>query len=268
MNGHTDDSALPKLTAKFADHLVVDGHVEYRILLKDSRKNESWTINSRYSDLRKVHSKLRELAGDNLPNFPRKQFFGNTEPSFISQRQKGLENYFSIVLQNQTLLNSKPIKELLQRKAYSKSIVVGKKDEQQSPKKMTESLTSINTTKADSPKTQRTNPTHHVLEKFLDQLSHKFVDLQVTLNPPEDEEMRKRKLNYAKIHESMTKASAQEHYKLPTSTPQMVVQLNLPSVSAHNPGLQNLLVETLNNTKLKMYGMPFLQNADLVGNIQ
>ena len=270
MNGHTensknDDGNQQKLTMKFADNFLVDGHTEYRILVRDSKKNESWTITSRYSELRKVHIKLRELFPNNLPNFPQKKLLGNMEPSFISQRQKALEIYFGLILQNQTWANSKPIKDLLATKTHTKSIVSGGSKEESKGSKSPDINSAQSTpAKNDVPKIEKQSPYHVALEKTLDQLSNKFFDLQLTLNPPEEEEAKRRSKNYQKISEMGAMKTSHDYFKLPAGNAGLVVDARSSSTSSHYRELQKLLKDTLHDIKDNMHSQPYLTKVDII----
>lgn len=264
-NSKNDDGSQSKLTMKFADNFVVDGHIEYRILVRDSKKNESWTITSRYSELRKVHVKLRELFPNNLPNFPQKKILGNMDPSFISQRQKALEIYFGLILQNQTWANSKPMKDLLFTKTtHTKSIVSSSKEEGKSNKSAETSSKESTPAKNDMPKTEKQNPYHIALEKTLEQISNKFFDLQLNLNPPEEEEVKKKGHAYSKISEMGSVKTSHEYFKLPPGNAGLVVDARGESGSAHHAELQKNLRETLNNIKEQMYSQGYLGKVDII----
>jgi len=270
MNGNTensknDDGGQSKLTMKFADNFLVDGHIEYRILVRDSKKNESWTITSRYSELRKVHVKLRELFPNNLPNFPQKKILGNMEPSFISQRQKALEIYFSLILQSQAWANSKPLKELLLNKTtHTKSVVSNTKEESKTAKNTDSSSKETTPSKShETPKTEKPSPYHVALEKNLEQISNKFFDLQLNLNPPDDEEVKKRGHNYQKINDFDGVKTSHEYFKLPTGKSEHVIEAH-SATNPHHKELQKLLKDTLHNIKHSMNSQPYLGQLDII----
>ena len=252
------------LSVKFVDYEKKDGHVDYRILVKNSNTNQSWTTISRFSALEKIHKKLAELNGDKaLPNFPAKAFWGNLEPSFISQRQKGLEIYFMLVLQNGSLKSIKPLLEFLDpkgAKVVSEMPAGDKKspNQQQSPDadKRTGATTTAGPT---SQTTAAADAKNKSLEKAIEQIDKKFYDLQVCLNPPEEEEVRKRTSLYNAIKQEMNAATVHEEFKLPKSTAD-----HARSSSVYTPELQGLLLNTLKNINTQLNNLPFLQNVKLV----
>ena len=44
--------------------------------------------------MRELHASIKKAFKGQLPDFPVKKYFGNTDQSFIALRQKGLQNYF------------------------------------------------------------------------------------------------------------------------------------------------------------------------------
>lgn len=267
MNGHTensktDDSSTSKLSVKFADNFIVDGHTEYRILVRDSKKNEAWTVTQRYSELRKVHLRLRDSFPNNLPAFPSRKVIGNMEPSFISQRQKALEKYFSLVLENQTWANSRPLKDLLMTKTHTKSIVKDPKEESKQKKK--EASPSEPTGKPDAIRPEKPSPYHVALEKNLDQISNKFFDLQSNLNPPEEEEFKKKGYLYSKISEMGSIKTADGYFKLPAGNANLVVEARSESDSQHHQELQKNLKDTLANIRELMNSQHYLSKIDII----
>lgn len=250
------------LGVKFVDYEIKEGHVDYRILVKNSNTNRSWIIISRFSALEKIHKKLVELNGDKaLPNFPAKAFWGNLEPSFISQRQKGLEIYFMLVLQNATLKNIKPLLDFLDEK-NGKLISDASGDKKSvGPGSQPSEASKDNNGTIQKPTQQQTaqDLKNKSLEITIEQIDKKFYDLQVQLNPPEDEEVRKRTSLYAAIKLEMIKGSVHDEFKLPRAA-----QEKDKDFSPHNPELQHLLRSTLKSVKTQFENLPFLQNCKIV----
>ena len=269
MNGHVEDSksadsSQSKLTIKFADNFVVDGHTEYRILVRDTKKNESWTITSRYSDLRKVHLKLRELFPNNLPNFPQKKLIGNMETSFISQRQKALDIYFSFILNNQTWSNSRPVKDLLATKTHTKSLVSSSpKEESKGAKSPDINSTSSTPIKNEAPRIEKQSPYHIALEKNLEQITNKFFDLQLNLLPPDEDEAKRRGQLYQKINEIGAVKLSNEYFKLPAGKAGLVTDARSDPTSQYTK-LQKLLSETLHNVKQSMHAQAYLGKVEII----
>ncbi len=82
---------------KLIDHENIMGHTHYEIEIKE--KGEEWKVNSRFSELREIHNKLKKInKKKNYPHFPPKKLFGNEDPIFIDQRSNALDAYFTTVL--------------------------------------------------------------------------------------------------------------------------------------------------------------------------
>lgn len=58
----------------------------------DNEATKDWILEKRFSELNQLHNNLIVSLGgeDNLPPFPKKKVFGNTEPDFITQRKREL----------------------------------------------------------------------------------------------------------------------------------------------------------------------------------
>ena len=98
------ENSTHSLSLKFLDHEVKDKHVTYRILVKNSNLDLTWTITTRYSSLEQIHKKLVELNGEKaLPTFPAKAYWGNLDERFVLQRQTRLEIYLMLVLESGSL---------------------------------------------------------------------------------------------------------------------------------------------------------------------
>jgi len=103
-----------RLVLKFIGYEIVDDHVEYRIGLRGF-SIQSNTFQARYSVLREIYSQLKVLIPrENLPFFPPKRWFGNKDFAVIRERSKALEDFFKTLLENFTLDELPPLKELLE----------------------------------------------------------------------------------------------------------------------------------------------------------
>jgi hypothetical protein len=98
------------LIVLFLRYEMVEGHAEYVIQVSD--QEQTWTIKCRYSKLADVHAALKGI-NKKLPDFPPKKMFGSSNPSFISQRQAGLQHYIKTLLEGGSKYNIKPLIELL-----------------------------------------------------------------------------------------------------------------------------------------------------------
>ena len=83
------------LSLNFLNHEVENNSVTYVIKVSDGE--DSWEIRVRYSNLRELHNKMKELNKE-MPDFPAKKLWGNLNAKFISERQSKLAYYMSTVL--------------------------------------------------------------------------------------------------------------------------------------------------------------------------
>ena len=81
------------------------------LICKDDN-NYCVNFKERYSELEKVHQKFKkESKSSNLPTFPGKQMFGNTDPKFLNQRLDSLQIYFRTILGDKDLCKLKCVKD-------------------------------------------------------------------------------------------------------------------------------------------------------------
>ncbi|EAR94435.2 PX-SNX-like domain protein (macronuclear) [Tetrahymena thermophila SB210] len=78
---------------------------------------ESWNFTSRYSMLRELYHSLKKEISDfsslNLPKFPGKKWFGNTDEKFLSERKRDLQIFFSALSKCKVAMQSKTVQELI-----------------------------------------------------------------------------------------------------------------------------------------------------------
>ena len=98
------------LKLQFTEYNKVDGKTLYYIQVTD--QEQTWTISARYSFLEEIHKQLKEL-NKKMPEFPKKKMFGNDDPKFISKRQKELEHYMCLLIDNPTKYQLKPLYDFL-----------------------------------------------------------------------------------------------------------------------------------------------------------
>lgn len=91
--------SYPPLAVKFLSFSIDSSVVIYTISITDFSSKETFLIQSRYSLLLDMHRHLLNYKFP-LPLFPPKKCCFNKETSFLSQRQKALENYFNTLLKN------------------------------------------------------------------------------------------------------------------------------------------------------------------------
>ncbi len=80
-----------KYIIKFINAKNEDGTVWYTIQVFNAKDDESWTFRDRYSEMRMIHEKCMATDKKNdLPEFPHRKWFGNTNEDFIQKRKKQL----------------------------------------------------------------------------------------------------------------------------------------------------------------------------------
>lgn len=110
---------------KILNHTIKDNKVIYNIEIKLSN-NQSIIINERYSELLGLHNLMSKEG--KLPIFPPKKFFGNTEESFLNQRQADLNHYYDIITSSNIYVNLPSFKFWLQSKFNDLKIKIKKED--------------------------------------------------------------------------------------------------------------------------------------------
>lgn len=177
------------LAVKFLSIEIKAGVAYYTISVTDLTTKETWIFQSRYSRMRQVHDSLNKIAKDSVPIFPPKRCCFNTEAAFVSQRQKALENYFNIVLKNGELAELQPLKYFLylEKEAFSsKSSKEGKKG--------FGFLRNTATEERDFNNIYLGPKKSLGLKNAVDSFSFRFIDLALTLAPPEEEDIHRKKL--------------------------------------------------------------------------
>ena len=173
------------LKVKFLSNDIIEGICYYQISITDIISRETWIIKDRYKNLRNIHKKLKSSFNSPLPDFPRKKWPGNLEPSFISQRQKHLENYLNLILSDKTISNFPNLTAYLFKERKSDESKINEKSE---------------LTKNNFKNSFKLNKFNNGGFKIIDELNKKFLDLTVVLNLPEEDEIKKKKNLYEKIN--------------------------------------------------------------------
>ena len=199
-----------QVAVKFLNIEIKSGVAFYTISVTDLHTKETWLFQSRYSRMRQVHDSLSILAKDEVPIFPPKRCCFNTEPAFVSQRQKALENYFNIVLKNGDLVELAPLKQFL----YSeKSMPKGKKPPVAMSKGFSDDRDYNNI---------YLGPKKSLgLKNAVDSFAFRFIDLGLNLTPPEEDDIRR-------------KRAAVMAFKWPKVVSKMLLENQLPKGNEQN----------------------------------
>ncbi|CAK65213.1 unnamed protein product (macronuclear) [Paramecium tetraurelia] len=87
----------------------LDMFVLYFVQVIDNFNKSKWRFKTRYSDLRDIHSALKEqIKVNTIPEFPKRKIFGitNDDPHEIETRKKNLEVYLNSIYANPELANT------------------------------------------------------------------------------------------------------------------------------------------------------------------
>ncbi len=219
-----------KISLKFIGFNKDGDHVEYKIIVKDSN-NDTWQLTERYSGLRNIYRDLREvLSPEELPDFPPKKLFGSMSESFITQRQKALENFFNNLLKKFRYDQLTPLKTLLESKRPKKDVASSKdqeKEEAAAKLKKNEKEKLMN------------------LEKVISNFKNEFLDLNDTLNPPEEEEIKKKKSKY---NFKLDIGPDNVVYNLPSGTESNLISIqdkSLPNIDTNISSIMSCALESI-----------------------
>ncbi|XP_015277623.1 PREDICTED: PX domain-containing protein kinase-like protein isoform X3 [Gekko japonicus] len=115
------DDTVP-LTAVIEASQSLHSHTEYIIRVQRGiSMDNNWQIVRRYSDFDLLNNSL-QISALSLP-LPPKKLIGNMDREFIAERQKGLQNYLSVITSNHILSNCEPVKKFLDPNSYSVNYV-------------------------------------------------------------------------------------------------------------------------------------------------
>ncbi|XP_065829723.1 PX domain-containing protein kinase-like protein [Oscarella lobularis] len=110
-----DDTVPLHCTIEAAE---VDAHVTYIIRVwRGTSKLAFWSIKRRYSDFDALNAALRP-SGLELP-LPPKKVFKNKDRLFIAERQKALDRYLQLILENPVLSCQLAVKRFFDEENYS-----------------------------------------------------------------------------------------------------------------------------------------------------
>ena len=172
------------LTVKFLTNEIKDSICVYQISVTDINSKETWIFKDRYRNLREIHLKISSTFNSDLPIFPPKKWPGNLEASFISQRQKHLENYFNLILTNKKIAEFPTLRDYLFQS--KKNFDNNNNNEEKNEKKIEVNLNQF--------KKKIGNL------KIIEELNKRFLDLSLVMNSPDEDEIIRKKKIYRKIN--------------------------------------------------------------------
>jgi sorting nexin-16 len=99
----------------------------FKLRIENKATNTNWLVLRRYTDFMRLYGKLKtQFPKSELPNFPRKKWFGNNFSSaFLDNRIQGLQTFINQIINNETLKCSAVIREFFcldEAPAYSESM--------------------------------------------------------------------------------------------------------------------------------------------------
>jgi|JI6StandDraft_1071083.scaffolds.fasta_scaffold07036_11 hypothetical protein len=105
----------PEFTLKFVDHKIDGKTVWYTVQVNEKRTGKSWQFMSRFSQLLDIHTASEtHFPKGELPDFPPKKMFGNTNPEFVVRRKKELENYYNTLLKSIEIAKLPELRSLIE----------------------------------------------------------------------------------------------------------------------------------------------------------
>lgn len=227
--------SYPPLAVKFLSFSLDSSVVIYTVSITDFSSKETFLIQSRYSLLLDLHQHLLNYKFP-LPLFPPKKCCFHKEPSFLSQRQKALENYFNTLLKNANPLIINDLKIFFLSLRSSCSLPP---------------LPSISPSNSPSRKLASELPIKSLFFKgIIDAAIQKFVDMNPNLCAPDEDEINKKKEEILKNRDKFIVQSSK-----------MLGELKLPKIP--NRKCEN---SSENETASKDVSERTETNINLIGN--
>jgi len=246
-----------KLLVKFTGSEQKDNYIEYKIMVKEGA-NEIWQLQARYRRLRQIYKDLKDQFGKpNLPDFPPKKYINNKSPSFVAQRQKGLENFFNNVLKQFSLEELTSLKDFLYEGKKSNVRNSAPTQQTTSPKRQ------HGLNGAPDKKTIDKNKNKEI-DKVIQQTKSLFFDLSDRYEPQDLAEMQRRKEMYKfKLNFEVPA----EIYKLPKGTESNLIYVQDTSLVSQNPEVQTLGLSILDNIHSDLKNIKFSNIDEIIVNI-
>jgi len=167
---------------QFIGTAIHSQHVQYHVKITGP-DGASWNVKKRYSEFRDLNQHLSLKFVNNHPQVPGKKFFGNMNPSFVSQRQQELQTYMQKIMLLDPEIRTKVLQKFLNVPSQPSPAVEASKDE------------------SDARQTQApTAAAHH--QSIVEAAQNAFVDLSETSILPkqlDQMELQQRQDRYAQI---------------------------------------------------------------------
>lgn len=258
--------SAPSLGMKFTGFDQVDDHIEFKIAVKDSTNNETWSLQARYKRLRQIYRELKEVYGkQSLPDFPPKKMFGNFGQSFLVQRQQALEIFFNNILKKYNLDDLESLKGFL---------LGGKKTMAKNPAPPVQPVQNTVVNKpsiqpvvpVNRPTTERKsekNKNNKDLEKMISDIKRQFFDLNDRFEAEDDDGKKKKN-----IYKNFNLEIATESYKLPKGDESNLICIHDASLVAQNQNVQTVGLDTLDNIVRELGTIKFTQIEHIIVSVE
>ncbi|CAD8141394.1 unnamed protein product [Paramecium octaurelia] len=217
--------------------------VYYQIQVLNTQTKISWSFEERYKNINNLHTQLASELKQQLPQFPAKKFFGNTDPEFISTRKAGLQNYFKTLLQIVDAEQCPTLKKFL-TKGEQKQI----KDQPQSFKEDQVKQNDIqgNASSKEKIQQQKQIENERIKKELKDklgaatqQIKSKFVDLGNLVNPPDEHDIKKKRAHYDQIRLDLK--NFQTNIDIPKPSAQSKMMIAQSTIEQTQPKLIQLI---------------------------
>ncbi|CAD8147408.1 unnamed protein product [Paramecium pentaurelia] len=217
--------------------------VYYQIQVLNTQTKISWSFEERYKNLNNLHTQLSSELKQQLPQFPAKKFFGNTDPEFISTRKAGLQNYFKTLLQIIDVDQCPTLKKFL-IKGEQKHIKDQPQQFKQDPIKQNDIQGNASTKEKIQQQKQIENERikKELKEKLAaatQQIKSKFVDLDNLVNPPEEHDIKKKRAFYDQIR--LEPKNNQVNIDIPKPSSQSKMMIAQATIEQTQPKLIQLI---------------------------
>lgn len=163
-----------------------------------------------------LHGTLAQTLKRDLPAFPAKKMFGNTDPEFVSTRKAALQNYFKILLGMVDVDSVEPLKTFL-TKGEAKAVREQKEEIRQSESPQTQVQQQINVQKQKQQDLQQQrNALRQRLQQACEKAKSNFIDLNQMMGTPEEADIKRKRV----IYDQVKVQGGQVHIETPKGNPQ------------------------------------------------